>query len=172
MDTLENKVSVRQMLLSDLDVIFTIDHIIRRTEEPITYLNLTTENIFSINRHVGRNAKPISYVDLITGDVSQLLNFGFVAEIRNHVRGFVLGRVGHISETVALAGEIIILGVHPDYQRIGMASRLVNALNEKFRSFDVKSVNIDIDQRDKKLMNFAEKSGFGVGHFVKYSKPL
>ncbi|MFC1899510.1 GNAT family N-acetyltransferase [Chloroflexota bacterium] len=168
----ENKVSIRQMFLSDLDIIFTIDHMIRRKEEPITYLNLTTENIFSINRHVGRNATPMSYVDLITGDVSDLLKFGFVAEVQNHIRGFILGRVGHISETVALAGEIIILGVHPDYQRIGIASQLVVAINEKFQSFGVKSINIDIDQRDKKLVNFVEQLGFGVGHFVKYSKPL
>ena len=172
MDTLENKVSVRQMLLSDLDVIFTIDHIIRRTEQSITYLNLTSESIFSINRHVGRNAKPISYVDLITGDVSELLEFGFVAEIMDHVRGFILGHLGHISETASLSGEIIILGVHPDYQKMGIASQLVNIINSKFRSFGVKSVNFDVDQRDNKLKNFAEHAGFEVGHIIKYSKVL
>lgn len=168
--TMEAK--VRSMTLEDLDAIFFVDHAIRRSGKAITYENLTTERIFTIDRHVGSLASPISYVDLIHGDVSQLLQFGLVAEIEGHVRGFVLGRPAHVGEAAKSIGEILILGVHPDYQRKGIASKLVNALCDKFHAEDIRKVRIEVDQRDKDLLGFVERMGFGVGNRIEYSKKL
>ena len=111
MTTAKLETRVRPMTLEDLDAIFLIDRKIRSIGEAITYANLTTERIFTIDRHVGRLAKPISYVDLITGDVSGLLEFGLVAEVEGHVRGFILGRVAHVGETAARIG---LEGKQPD----------------------------------------------------------
>ena len=172
MITTKAEAKVRPMALEDLDAIFFIDHQIRKSGKAITYANLTTEHIFTIDRHVGRLAKPISYVDLIHGDVSQLLRFGLVAEVEGHVRGFILGRLAHVGEAPAEAGEILILGVHPDYERRGVATAMVNALCDKFRSEGMKRVRIEIDQRDKDLLGFVEGMGFGVGHRIDYSKKL
>jgi len=163
---------VRPMNLEDLDAVFSIDHKIRGIGQTITYANLTTERIFTINRHVGRLAKPVSYVDLITGDISELLAHGLVAEIEGHVRGFILGRVDHVGESASELGRIIIIGVHPDYQRKGIATGLVNELCAKFRSRGIKRVRIDVDQRDKQLLDFVERLEFGVGHLISYSKAL
>lgn len=163
---------VRPMTLEDLDAIFFIDHQIRRSGKAITYANLTTEHIFTIDRHVGRLAKPISYVDLIHGDVSQLLRFGLVAEVEGHIRGFILGRLAHVGEAPVEVGEILILGVHLDYERRGIATALVNALCDKFRSEGMKRVRIEIDQRDKDLLGFVEHMDFDVGHRIDYSKNL
>jgi hypothetical protein len=94
----EVQTKIRPMMLEDLDAIFLIDHKIRGTGKAITYANITTERIFTIDRqHVGRFAKPTSYVDMITGDVSELLELGFVAEVEGHVRGFIAGRVTHLT---------------------------------------------------------------------------
>jgi len=138
----------------------------------ITYAKLTTEHIFTIDRKVSRQRRPTSYADLITGDVSGVLGFGFVAEIEGHVRGFILGKVTHIGETATEEGLILILGVHPDYQRRGIATNLVNALSDKFRAKGIKKIRMGIDQRDKDLLGFAEHIGFNVGHLVVYSKTL
>ena len=92
MTNAEAETKIRSLSLEDLDAAFSIDHRIRGIGKAITYANLTTERIFAIDRHVGRLGKPTSYVDLITGDVSSLLEFGFVAEVGGHVRGFILGR--------------------------------------------------------------------------------
>jgi ribosomal protein S18 acetylase RimI-like enzyme len=172
MTTTKTEAKVRSMALEDLDAIFFIDHQIRKSGKAITYANLTTEHIFTIDRHVGRLAKPISYVDLIHGDVSQLLRFGLVAEVEGHVRGFILGRLAHVGEAPAEVGEILILGVHPDYERRDVATALVNALCDKFRSEGIKKVRIEVDQRDKDLAGFVEKMDFGVGHRIDYSKKL
>jgi GNAT superfamily N-acetyltransferase len=168
----KDDVDVRPMVLEDLDAIFSIDHKIRRTGKAITYANLTAEHIFAIDRHVGRLAKPISYVDLITRDVSDLLDLGFLAEVEGHVRGFILGQVAHVGESATPEGLILILGVHPDYWRRGIAVELVKAICEKYRSKGIKRVRIRIDQRDKQLLGFFEHMGFSVGHLIDYSKSL
>jgi len=166
------EIKVRPMTLEDLDTIFSIDHRIRGSGQAVTYANLPTERVFTIDRHVGRLAKPVSYADLIKGDVSELLALGLVAEVEGHVRGFILGRIAHAGETATEVGTIAILGVHPDHQRRGIASQLVNAMCEKYRSRGIKTVRIDVDQRDKPLLDFVEQGGFSVGHLIDYSKTL
>lgn len=168
----EAEIKVRPIVLEDLDAIFLIDRKIRRMGKAITYANLTTEHIFTISRHVGRLAKPTSYVDLITGDVSQLLEHGFVAEVEGHVRGFVLGQVSAVGEAGTEVGIILILGAHPDYQRRGIASALVNAICDKYRSKGIKRVCIHLNQRDKALLSFIEHVGFSAGHLIQYCKAL
>ena len=168
----EVKTEVRPISLEDLDAVFLIDHRIREMGKAITYANLTTERIFTIDRHVGRLAKPTSYVDLIRGDVSELLEFGFVAEVGGHVCGFILGRVVHVGEAATEVGQILIVGVNPAYQRRGIATQLVNAICEKYRSRGIKTVLIAIDQRDKELLSFVDHMDFSVGHLIDYSKAL
>ncbi len=173
MPDIQTETKVRPMTLEDLDAIFSIDHKIRALGKAITYANLTTEHVFTIDRHAGgRLAKPISYVDLITGDVSELLEFSFVAEVEGHVRGFILGKTAHAGEAGTEIGMIPILGVNPDYWRRGVAADLVKAMCEKFRSKGIRTVRIEIDQRDKQLLGFVERMGFSVGHRIEYSKTL
>jgi GNAT superfamily N-acetyltransferase len=172
MSSNELKIHLRSMTLEDLDAIFSIDRKIREKGKAITYAHLTTERIFTIDRKASRQARPVSYVDLITGDVSGLLDLGCVAEVEGHVRGFILGRIAHVGEGATEEGVILILGVHPDYWRKGVAEGLVNALCGNYRAKGIKNVRIGIDQRDKDLMSFFESMGFGVGHLIDYSKTL
>lgn len=172
MPTVNREINIRPMTMDDIDAIFFIDHEIRKAGKAITYENLTTERIFTIDRHVGRSAKPVSYVDLIKGDISELLGFSFLAEVEDHIRGFILGRIEHIGETAIEVGVIRIIGVHPEYQLRGIATKLVTALCEKYRSSGTNRVRIDIDQRDKSLLSFVERMGFNVGHLIDYSKTI
>ncbi|MGQ9696234.1 MAG: GNAT family N-acetyltransferase [Thermodesulfobacteriota bacterium] len=172
MASINSKIHIRQMNLEDLDSILAIDHKIRGMGKAITYANLTTERIFTIDRKAGRLTRPVSYADLITGDIAGLLEFGFVAEVDGHVRGFILGRVAHTGEAATEVGNILILGVHPEFWRKGIARQLVNALCEKYRGRGIRRVHIGLDQRDKELIGFFEQMGFSVGHLIDYSKTL
>ncbi len=172
MSSNELEINFRSMTLDDLDAIFSIDRKIREKGKAITYANLTTERIFTIDRKASRLTRPVSYVDLITGDVSGLLELGCVAEIEGHVRGFILGRLAHVGEGATEAGVILILGVHPDYWRKGVAKGLVNTLCQKYRAKGIKNVRIGIDERDKDLIFFFESMGFAVGHLIDYAKTL
>jgi GNAT superfamily N-acetyltransferase len=164
--------NVRPLDLGDLDSIFLIDHKIRNMGKAITYEYLTTEHIFTINRKANRMMQPTNYVDLITGDVSELLNYGFVAEVEGHVRGFILGRAATSRGTTIPVGEVLILGVHPLYWQKGIATLLVNAISEKFRSNGIKKMAIEIDVHDKQLMGFCEHMGFNASQRIDYVKTL
>ncbi len=170
--TTQEKVRIRPMEPEDITAVLGIDRKIRGMGKAITYANLTTEHISTIDRKVSHLKRPTSYIDLITGDVSGLLELGLVAEVEGHVRGFILGRVADIGEPVIQVGLILILGVHPDYQRRGIATQLVNAVCDKYRSKGIKTVRIGIDQRDKELLSFFEHIGFSVGHLIDYAKTL
>jgi ribosomal protein S18 acetylase RimI-like enzyme len=163
-------IKVRQLALDDLDTIFLIDHKIRALGKAVTYENITTEHIFTIDRKVSRMKQPTSYVDLITGNVSELLEYGFVALDKDHVRGFILGKVSPSTKTASQTGEILILGVHPDYWKKGVATQLVKAILEKFHSMGLRTVKIEVDHRDKPLLGFCEKMGFNVSHLIDYTR--
>ncbi len=151
------------MVLEDLKPMFLIDKEIEATGKAITYADLTTEDIFTISQEANRRKMPLSYI-------VELLDFGFVVEISGQIRGFVLGQVAHENDTEV--GLLLMLGVHPDYQQRGFATKLVNALCEKYRSKGIKTIRATIDQQDKGLLAFIEHMGFIAGHRVDYSKTL
>ena len=126
---------VRPLTLEDLDAIFLIDRKIREVGKAVTYANLTTEHIFTIDRKVSWRTRATSYLELITGDMSGLLELGFIARVEDHVRGFVLGRVVHVGEAATEVGVFLILGVHPDYQERGIAAELANNSTQAFLWF-------------------------------------
>ena len=164
------KAEIRSMTLEDLDAVLSIDRKIRERGKAITYANLTTERIFTIDRVASHKTRPVRYVDLITGDISGLLDLGLVAEVEGHVRGFILGQVTHVGEAATEVGQILILGVHPEYWRKGNAAELVKAIMEKYRFKGIRTARIGIDQRDKDLATFFDHMGFNVGHLIDYAK--
>ncbi|MDD5082797.1 MAG: GNAT family N-acetyltransferase [Dehalococcoidales bacterium] len=167
-----SEVKIRPIALKDLDTILSIDSKIRETGQTITYANITTGQIFTAEREAGKRRKTGSYyLDLVTGDTSTSLDLGFVAEVEGHVRGFIMGRLV-TGKQATQSGQILIVGVHPDYQHRGIATRLVEALVEGFRSRGVKTVRFVIDQRDRGLINLAERMGFGAGHLIDFSRAL
>ena len=174
MTVTETDAKIRPMSIEDLDAIIRIDRKIRRLGKAITYEYLTTEGILTMSSHkkITRLDGATSYVDLITGDVSELLEHGLVAEVEGSVRAFILGGIAHVGEPVAKVGVIQILGVHPDHRRKGIATQLVSALCDKYRSKGITRVRIEIDQRDKDLIAFFERLGYGVGHRIHYTKTI
>ena len=158
MSSIEGKMEIRAIVLRDLDAMFSIDKEIRATGKTITYANLTTEEIFSKDRKAAY--------------LTKLLDFGLVAELDGQVRGFILGEVAHLREAAVELGVILIIGVHPDCQRRGIAVNLVNALGDKYRSKGIKRMRVAIDERDKGLIAFFERMGFRVGRLLAYTKIL
>ena len=166
------RVKMRSMTLEDFGVIFAIDQQIRAMGKAITYASITTEDIFAIDKDVRRLAQPTSYVDFVTRDMLARVELGLVAEVRGRVRGFILGRAMPVSEAAPEVGVIQVLGVHPNYWRRGIATKLVTAICDKFGDKGIKTVRMRIDWRDKDLMGFFEHMGFKAGHLIDYTKSL
>ncbi len=166
------EIKTRPLTFQDLDSVILIDRKIRASGKAVTYANLTTEQVFTIDKNITYMEHPVSYVDLIKGRVQELFKWGLVAEVEGHVRGFILGETEQDTGKAAKTGVILILGVHPEFQHQGVATALVNALMDEFRANGIRQVRVSIDERDKELLNFAEKMGFGVGKLLDYRKAL
>jgi ribosomal protein S18 acetylase RimI-like enzyme len=165
----QDKIEVRPIKLEDIDPILSIDREIRAAGNVITYRNLTAEYILSAGRGIPPQESPASYIRSLTGDAAPLLNLSFVAEFNGQVRGFILGQVARARESATEIGIIQMIGVHPDYQRRGIGSRLVRALADKYRSQGIKVIRIGVDYRDKSLRGLVEQAGFGIDRLVVYS---
>lgn len=165
----QDKIEIRPLKLEDIDPILAVDREIRAAGNVVTYRNLTAEYILFAERGIPPQRSPASYVRSLTGDAAPLLNLSFVAEVNGQVRGFILGQVARVRESVTEIGIIQMIGVHPDYQRRGIGSTLVRALADKYRSQGIKVVRIGVDYRDKSLRGLVEHAGFGVDRLVVYS---
>ncbi len=163
MSRAKGEVEIRPIALEDLKAMFLIDKEIRASGKAITYADSTTVDIFTISQEANRHKMPLSYI-------AELLDFGLVAEIGGLICGFTLGRVAHENDTEV--GMLLMLGIRPDYQRKGIATKLVNALCKKYCSKGIKTVYATVDQQDKDLLGFIEHMGFVAGHRVDYSKTL
>ena len=101
-----------------------------------------------------------------------LIELGFIAESEGTLVGFIVGRQTYLAEYGTQVGEIAMIGVNPNYRGKGIGTKLINALNDLFRSRGVHRVRIGINSADKDLLAFSEKEGFSGERIVYYSKTL
>ncbi len=168
MNIAELQVKIRPMVFLDLHTIFSIDEQIRASAKvSMTYKDFTTRQIFGIGTEESNSEKRPNILE-----VAKLVDLGFVAEAKGTMLGFVVGRQTYLAEREIQEGEIAIFGVHPDYRGKGIATKLINALCDLFRSRGVHRVRIEIDPRDEDLIAFVERSGFTGHHLLQYTKTL
>ena len=148
MTSTEGKVVIRPMEPEDIDAVLTID------------------------RKISGVQRAITYADLITGELGGVIDLSFVAEIDGQVAGFILARLAYVGEPVTEVGLVQILGVDPDYQRQGIATKLVNSMLEHCKSKGIKTVRVTVNERDSQLRDFFQHMGFRRGQLIDYSKTL
>jgi ribosomal protein S18 acetylase RimI-like enzyme len=90
-----------------------------------------------------------------------LMNLG--AEIDNKLVGFVIGEVrrwefGHAEVT----GWILILGVDPEYQGMGVGRKLGSTLLEHFRKKNVRKIQTLVEWYDGDLISYFKSLGFSL----------
>jgi ribosomal protein S18 acetylase RimI-like enzyme len=167
MSTMEVPTKIRPMVFLDLQPIFTIDRRIRDSGVSTTYRDLTTERIFGIERE---QADPEKRADIL--EVSKLIDLGLIAESNGQICGFIVGRETHLAERGIKEGEIVIVGVDPDYRGRGIAATLVNSICELFHSRGVDRVRIGLDPVDTGMQNFFKRVGFGSQDLLYYHRIL
>lgn len=82
-----------------------------------------------------------------------------VAECDNQVAGFVLGTM--IDKPTWTYGYIIWLGVSPDFQRRGIADKLVDKIVERMIEEGASSLMMDTDPANEAAVKFFTRKGFG-----------
>lgn len=96
----------------------------------------------------------------------------FVAEIGDQFVGFVMAYLTYVREQVSEACVIQIFGVDPQYQKQGIATKLIQALLDKCRSKKIKLVRTMIKKRDSELQGFFKRLGFDRSRHIDFSKTV
>jgi ribosomal protein S18 acetylase RimI-like enzyme len=130
------------------------------------------DSVLAIDRKITGVRRAVTYTELITGDLGGVLALSFVAEVDGVVQGFLLARRIYIVAPPSEVGLIQILGVDPDYQRQGIATKMVNALLDTCREKKLSAVRIMINERDSQLVGLFEHLGFRRGELIDYTKSL
>jgi ribosomal protein S18 acetylase RimI-like enzyme len=130
------------------------------------------DSVLAIDQRITGERRAITYTELITGDLGGVLALSFVAEVDGVVQGFLLARRMYIVAPPSEVGLIQILGVDPDYQRKGIATKMVNALLDTCRQKKLNGVRIMINERDSQLVGLFEHLGFRRGELIDYTKSL
>jgi ribosomal protein S18 acetylase RimI-like enzyme len=130
------------------------------------------DSVLAIDRKITGVRRAVTYTELITGDLGGVLGLSLVAEVNGQVAGFILARRAYVGEPANEVGLIQILGVDPDYQRQGIATKLISVLLDACRSRKLNAVRIMINERDSQLQGLFQHLGFRRGKLIDYTKTL
>jgi predicted N-acetyltransferase YhbS len=130
------------------------------------------DGILEVDRKISGVKRALTYRDLVREVLGGQLDVSFVAEVEDQFVGFVLAYLTYVREQVSEACVIQIFGVDPQYQKRGIASKLIQTLMDKCHSKKIKLLRVMLEERDSELQNFFKRLGFDRGHYIDYSKIL
>jgi ribosomal protein S18 acetylase RimI-like enzyme len=154
----KSKLTIRPMERGDINAAVTIYNKIRDEKIP------------------GVKSSRLSYRVALTFHEIALTNPGgpldlsLVAEVEGKVVGFIWSGMAHVGIPVDEVGIIYMLVVDSDYQKQGIAGKLVDALLERCRSKGVNTVRAVLDERHWELQNYFQKLGFRRSELAIYTK--
>ncbi len=100
-------------------------------------------------------------------------NLSLVATINDQVVGFIMGNISGWEFGVSAGiGWVELMGVHPDYQRKGVAKEMMNDLLKQFKTLDVKTVYTMIVASDSHIKGLFNSVGFKQGHMMQLETDL
>lgn len=156
----KGKVNIRPMERRDIDAVLAI------------YNKIIEEKIAGIKRSRLTYRGILTYEEVASTDPGGPSDLSFVAEVNGQVAGFIWGHLAYVGIPVDEVGLIHMLIVDPDYQRQGIARRLVDTLAERCHAKGVNTIRAVIDQRDWELRNFFQGLGFHCSELAIYAKTL
>ena len=86
--------------------------------------------------------------------------FCFVAEAEKTLAGFILGTLIDKRQSAWTYGYINWIGIEPDWQRRGVAGRLINRLQDTFIEAGARMLILDTDAQNERAIRFFEDHDF------------
>ena len=145
MATSGKELKIRPMERSDIDAMLAV------------YSKIREEKIPGVKRSRLSYRGPMTFDEVASTNPGGPLDLSCVAEIDGKVVGFIWGRLAFAGIPVDEMGVIHMLIVDPDYQKQGIAAKLVDALAQRCQARGVKTVRAVIDERHWELQNYFQK---------------
>jgi ribosomal protein S18 acetylase RimI-like enzyme len=152
------EVKVRPMERSDIDAMIAV------------YNKIREEKIPGVKRSRLSYRGAMTFDEVASTNPGGPLDLSCVAEVDGKVVGFIWGRLAFAGIPVNEVGIIHVLVVDPDYQKRGIAAKLVDALAKRCDARGVKTVRAVIDERHWELQNYFQKLGFQRSELVIYTR--
>lgn len=125
--------------------------------------------VLEIDQKITGVKRAPTYSDLKAGDLGGALDLSFIAEANEKVVGFIMGRHAYLGDPPEDIGLVQIMGIHPDFQRLGIATKLINTLILKCRSKRIKTVRFIVNETDNQMQTLLIGLNFNRGHHVDYN---
>jgi predicted N-acetyltransferase YhbS len=148
MDLLE-PVKIRALAYGDLDAIVAIDKAMWGKERP---------EYWSMKIEMSENRSPLT---------------SLVAEMKGTVIGFIIGDASGWEYGVPnTVGWIDTIGIHPQFQRKGIARLLFQEMMNNLKKVGVDTIYTLIHWKEWDLLHFFDKMGFQKGDMLQLEKKL
>lgn len=94
------------------------------------------------------------------------------AELDGTLVGFLVGEVRAFEFGSEPCGWVFAVGVRPDRQRLGVATRLLDEAGVRFRKAGVRTLRTMVHRSDIKVMSFFRANRFVGGSFVQLERDM
>lgn len=128
--------------------------------------------VLAIDQKVTGEDRAVTYATSPTSYIAGELDVSVVAEVSGQVIGFLLGELADSRYETADTAWLQLIGIDPDYQRLGIGSRMMQAFLERCRQNKVQSVRIMISANDWWMLSFVGSLGFARAERVEYIKAI
>jgi ribosomal protein S18 acetylase RimI-like enzyme len=152
------EVKIRPMERSDVDAMLAV------------YNKVREEKIPGVKRSRLSYRGDMTFDEVVSTNPGGPLDLSCVAEVNGEVAGFIWGRLAFAGIPVNEVGIIHVLAVDPDYQKQGIATKLVDALTKRCQERGVTTVRAIIDERHWELQNYFQGLGFQRSEMVIYTR--
>jgi ribosomal protein S18 acetylase RimI-like enzyme len=96
------------------------------------------------------------------------LDASFLAEHEGHLVGFVLGRLLYVGRPMIGVCQLNLIAVRPDYQHQGIASILLNRLQNHCREQGIHNIRALVQKDNTGLKNYLKNAGFSPSDYINY----
>jgi ribosomal-protein-alanine N-acetyltransferase len=144
-----DRVNIRRMAHSDIHEVLALDRVIR-----------------------GPGHDVIRYEDIASANLGVSPDLSFVAEVDGRMVGFSINRSMYLMVPLTEVCIIHAMLIHPDYRKLGIGSKLVQALLEQCRAEGITTIRAPIPRADKELRAILERHGFRSSSIVNFDITL
>ncbi len=158
MSSNRGEVTIRPMEQRDIDAVLAI------------YNKIRDEKIPGVKRSRLSYRGAMTYEEVASTNPGGPLDLSLVAEVNDKVIGFIWSGLAYVGIPVDEVGVIYMLIVDPDYQKKGIAHKLVEALAERCQIRGINTVRAVVNERHWELQNYFQKLGFSRSELVIYTR--
>ncbi len=158
MATTGKEVKIRPMERGDINAMLAV------------YGKIKEEKIPGVKRSRLSYRGDITFEEVELTNPGGPLDLSLVAEVDGNVVGFIWGRLALVGIPIDEVGIIHMLIVDPDYQKQGIATKLVDAMVKRCHDRGVNTLRAVIDERHWELQNYFQKLGFKHSELVIYTR--